>query len=955
MARDLSEEMDEMSKAQQMEEISFGASDEVTTEQEDLAPVTPEEVVQLNNPVSLPDEPVQVASLLDDAVTGAVGFVKRKTAEAEKRVTAKIPEKDVQVIGGSTVIRQANQEDIDALEGVLDITFEKGLNLPAIMNASGDFDLAGYMANIKELNKDLFERARRGTINYNSMLELAEQQGADQVLKKWLTRQPGRGDVAEDVLAGLILARDLTRKTQEAFEFAADATDPEMRRKLFADAAQYLTMEFALYSNLSGAVSESARLMRAMQQAQTVGIDLRRADELLNILENEGVNIEHLGSLYLSLPNPAAKTKLVRGIMQRGGDVLTEVFINSILSNPVTHSVNVAGNSVFMLTKSLEEMVAGAIGNTGVNRIRPGGVNPKDRAYARDGLIRLETIGTSFIDALVVSGKAFVKEEASDLASKIDVRNRRAIGDTGDIVEIYKQIKDGNVAAGALNTVGTYVRMSGRAMLAEDEFFKAFAYRTSIKQQARQRQYDFYDRLVEGGTPKSEASDLAAAEYVRALENPDQKAMETAREAAKVLTFQGDLGGFAGEMQGFMSHPAVKLFGAPFFKTPVNVMNAVAERSPLALLYPDIRRSLLAGGREADTALAKIMTGSALMVGFAWMGGGLHTPDNNIIIMGAGPTDPQARQAMERLGLKPHTVNFKMDDGTYRGVTYSRLDPLSGLLAMSADYSYYAQYEDDNGVLENLTTAGALGLYNYAMQQPFLDGVSDLARILNNADPKLAYEEAQSFFAERATTAALQIIPTVSSLGAGIERVMDPTASSTLLPGEGFFGDDPTLLNPASRGFYTAIQKAKARHPMFSADLPPSLNLWGEVRTQGTGAGWEMWSPVRIMDAQYEGLDQEMMELGDGLSMPSKRISGVILNNEQYNSLIYALNQPDPTKPMLKDALTDLLYSSIYDQLPTKEDKLDAMKAIYNKYSSAARKVLMGQYPELRERVAENQ
>ena len=955
MARDLSEEMDEMAKAQQMEAISFAAPDEVTTEQQDLAPVTPEEIIQLNNPVSLPDEPVQVASLFDDAVTGAAAFIKRRTAEAEKRVTAKIPEKDVQVIGGSTVIRQANQEDIDALESVLNITFEKGLNLPAIMNASGDFDLVGYMMQVKELNKDLFERARRGTINYTSMLELAEQQGADQVLKKWLTRQPGRGDVAEDVLAGLILARDLTRKTQDAFQLAADTAEPVARRQAFANAAQYLTMEFAMYSNLSGAVSESARLMRAMQQAQKVGIDLRRSDELLNILENEGVDVEHLGSLYLSLPNPAAKTKLVKGLFERGGDVLTEVFINAILSNPVTHSVNVAGNSVFMMSKSLEEMVAGAIGSTGVNRIRPGGVDPRDRAYARDGLIRLETIGTSFIDALVVSGKSFVKEEASDLASKIDVRNRRAIGDTGDIAEIYKQFKDGNVMAGALNSVGTYVRMSGRFMLAEDEFFKAFAYRTSIKQQARQRQYDFYDRLVESGTPKDEASRLAAAEYVRALNNPDQKAMETAREAAQILTFQGDLGGFAGEMQGFMSHPAVKIFGAPFFKTPVNVMNSVAERSPLALLYPDVRRALKAGGRDADMAMAKIATGSALMGAFAWMGSGLHSPDNQIIVMGAGPTDPQARQAMERLGLYPHTVNFKMDDGTYRGVTYSRLDPLSGLLAMSADYAYYAQYEDDNGTLENLTTAAALGLYNYAMQQPFLDGVSDLARILNNADPKLAFEEAQSFFAERATTAGLQIIPTVSALGAGVERVMDPTASSTLLPGEGFFGEDPTLLNPVARGFYTAIQKAKARHPMFSADVPPSLNLWGEVRTQGNGAGWEMWSPIRIMDAKYEGLDREMMELGDGLSMPSKRISGVILNNEQYNSLIYALNQPDPSLPMLKDALSDLLYSPIYDQLETKEDKLDAMKAIYNKYSSAARKIIMVQYPELRERVAENQ
>jgi len=958
MARDLTEQMDQMTQAQQMEEMTFGVSDEITTEQEALAPVTPDEIPEPIEPVSLPDGTVQVASL-GDLVKGATKFIGERVGEAEKRVTAAVPPKDIQTIGERIVIRQADQADIDALEGILDVKFDKGLNLPALMNASGDFDLGGYMLKVKELNKELFERARRGTLNYDALLQLAEEQGTDRVLQKWLTRQPGRGDAAEDVLAGLILARDLTRKTQDAFEMAGAATDQATRRQLFAEAAQYLTMEFALYSNLSGAVSESARMMYAMQQAQKIGVDLRRADELLGVLENEGINIEHLGSLYLSLPNNAAKTKLVKGIFDRGADVLTEVFINSILSNPGTHMVNVAGNAIFMGTKSLEEMVAGAIGASGINRIAipgvRGKVNAKDRAYARDGLIQLETIGTSFIDALLVSGKAFVKEEASDLTSKIDVRNRRAIGNAGDITEIYSQLRNGNYAAGAINTVGTYIRMSGRFMLAEDEFFKAIGYRASIKKQARQRQFDYYDELVADGTEPAEAQRLAAVEYVRVLENPDQSAMATARDAAKELTFQGDLDGFAGEMQGFMSHPLVKIFGAAFFKTPVNVLNEVALRSPISLLYPSVRRDLMAGGKQADLAMARIATGSSMMAAFAYMGSGLHTPDNQVIIMGAGPTDPQARQAMERLGLMPHTINFKMDDGTYRGVTYSRLDPLSGLLAMAADYAYYAQYEDDNSVLENITVASGLGLYNYAMQQPFLQGVSDLTAILNNSDPRVGFEQAQKFFAERATTAALQVIPTVSSFGAGIERMQDPAASSTLLPGEGFFGEDPTQLGPMTRGFYTALQKAKARHPVFSADLPPSLNLWGEVRMQGSGAGWEMFSPIRIMDAKYEGLDRELMELGDGIAMPRRNISGVILNNEQYNSLIYAMNSPDPSQPTMKDALNDLIYNPLYNDLPTKEDKLDAIRAVYNKYASVGRKILMQQYPELRERVAAGQ
>lgn len=947
MARDLTDEMDQLATDQQMQEIVSGVSDEVIVETQDQAPVTPEDVIEANQPVTLPeDQPVQVASL-KDAFVGGVDFISKKVSEAEKRSTATLAPDKIQTVGSRLVVREADQADIMALETTLERDFTKGLNLPAIMTASGDFDLAGYMQQVKTLNQDLFEEARRGTLNYEALLDLAEQQGTDKVLKNWLTRTPGRGDAAEDLLAGLILARDLTRQTQNSFDLARAATDVDERRQLFANAAQFMTMEFALYQNLSGAASEAGRILYAMQQAQKIGVDTRRAPELLNLLEKEGINIEHLGNLYLSLPNNSSRTQFVQGLFSKGADVLTEVYINSILSSFVTHSVNIAGNSMFMLTKGLEEMVSGAIGSART----AAGIGGKDRVYAREGLLQLQTIGTSFIDATLVAGKAFAKEEASDLTSKIDVRNRRAIGSTGDFGEMLQEAKDGNYASLALNVVGTYARMSGRFMLAEDEFFKAIAYRASVKKQALHRQYSYYDELIEGGTDPETAKRLSATEYQNILDAPPESVMNNARDAAKELTFQGDLDGFAGDMQGFMSHPAVKLFGVAFFKTPMNVIGAVKERSPLQLISPSFYRAVKAGGREADMALGKFVTGTSLMAGFGYMASGLHSPDNNVIIMGAGPTDPQARQAMERLGLMPHTVNFKMEDGTYRGVSYSRLDPMSGLLAMAADYAYYSQYSDDMGELETIMTAAGLGLYNYSMQMPFLDGVADLTRILNNADPAMAFEQAQSFFAERATTAAISIVPTVSSLAAGIERVQDPRASSTLLPAEGFFGEDPTQSNPMVRGFYTALQKAKARHPMFSADVPPSLNLWGEVRQQGNGAGWELWSPIRITNPKYSGVDRVLMELGDGIAMPSRKISGVLLNNEQYNFMIRAMNAPDPSTPTMLDELENLINMDVFLDLPTKEDKLTSIKAVTSRYSSAARKMVMLEYPDIAERV----
>lgn len=944
MAR-VTEDLDEMQAAAGVQQALFPDAPAEETVQPEIAPEA-REILEVTGPIATDEgEPVQVAGLVD-VVTDLGSKVTKRIAEAEKRVIPGVPPEDIQQVGERVVVRQADPDDIAALETIVGKDYTKGLNLPAIMTASGEFDLAGYMQQVKNLNKDLFERARRGTLNYDTLLSLAEQQGTDRVLKKWLTRDPGQGETAEDVLAALILARDLTKQTGRKFEEARAANDPATRKQLFAQAAQYMTMEFTLYSNLSGATSEAGRLLYAMQQAQKIGVDTRRSDELLKILEQEGVDIEHLGEMYLALPAPA-RPQFTQGIMSKGADVLTEVFINSILSSPVTHGVNIAGNGIFSFYKGIEETLAGGIG--AVRTMRPGA--NQERVYMREGMIQMDSIRASFLDALIVSGKAFIKEEAGDFASKIDVRNQRAIGTTGDVTEIFNQARQGNYGAATINTLGTAVRMSGRFLLAEDEFFKAIGYRASVHKQALARSLSLYDEMIAGGKSVDEAK-VAAAELRNSIINdPPEAVMTTARDAARELTFQGDLDGYLGNMQPFMSHPATKLFGVPFFKTPVNVLREVGARSPMVLANPGFYSAIKAGGREADMAMAKLTMGTGIMGTFSMMAAGLSGPQNQVIIMGAGPTDPQARQAMDRLGLYPHTINIRQADGTYKGVTYSRLDPLSGMLAIAADYAYYAQYEDDNDVLTNLATAAGLGMYNYALEMPFLEGVADLSRILNQPDPGLAFEQLQSFMSERASTAALSAIPTVSSLGATIERVQDPHASNTMMPPVGIFNEDPTQLPPYMRGFYTALQKAKARHPMFSKDLPPSLNLWGEVRMQGKGVGYELWSPIRISEAKYRGLDKELMNLGDGLAMPSRKINGVLLNAEQYNFMICRLNEPIAGEPRLLDALNDLIYSSDYGSLTTKEDKLAAIRATAEPYYAAGRKLLMAEDPSLADRI----
>jgi len=325
---------------------------------------------------------------------------------------------------------------------------------------------------------------------------------------------------------------------------------------------------------------------------------------------------------------------------------------------------------------------------------------------------------------------------------------------------------------------------------------------------------------------------------------------------------------------------------------------------------------------------------------FAYSAMGLDSPDNDVMILGSGPSDFKAKQAMSRQGLQPFSINFKNRDeagkwdGTYTSYTYSRFDPVSGLLAMAADFAYYAQYEDDAGVLENLAAASALGISQYSMQLPFLQGVQEMAAIFRGGkDPKAILTKMQEMAGQKITEAGLSLAPTVSSFTAGLTRIDDPTARSTLLPKEGIFGEDPTQVPAFMRGFYTALQKAKARNPFFNDTLPPKLNLWGEPMTTGTGSGWEFINPIRIQESKYSPVDEELQKLGGGITMPDKKPDGVLLNADQYNKFILYQSKMDAEGNMPGDdgydisttllpSLEVLINTDFYKETFSKEDKL---------------------------------
>ncbi len=919
-------------------------------------PVTDNPIMEPEqSPAALKPEDVQVAGLGTKIIQGLA----KRTKEAEKRVVAPIADEAVQEIGGQLVIRE-DQANIDAINRGLGGNYVKGLNLPNIQNMNLESpDVGAYLQNLKNLNANLFEQARRGTLNIEAITELAESKDLGRVVYDWAQRKPGEASNSEDLLAGIIALDQIMRDTGRAWDTAAGLSGSQ-RDMASTRAMQLMNLEAQVAANISGATSEAGRVLYTARTLQQAGLPnaSERVSQLYGL--ESAQDVEHMGRLYMALPNPSQKAEFAKkGLVAKGVDAMIEIWINSILTSPVTHMVNIAGNTSFMMLRNLE-----TFGAAGVGRVRSAITGNAERIRMREGLAQLEGIRQGMFDAFLVAGKTAFTEETSDFVSKIDVRNRRAIGTTGDPRVIADEIKNGNYVAAAINTFGAIQRLGGRALLAEDELFKGIGYRMHLHQMAEAESGRLYDDMIAAGKTQAEAMAASVERKVEMLMNPSAGLVSDARDAARQMTFQGDMDGFLGNLQSAMSHPLIKLF-VPFFKTPSNVMREAFLRNPItAPLMPTFRNAIKAGGREADLAVSRVATGSAIMGVMGYMAMGLYGEDNEVIVLGSGPTDTRARQAMQRQGFQPYSINIRQEDGTYRSITYSRFDPVSGVLAMAADFGYYAQYEEDADMLDAVGTALVLSMQEYALQMPFLQGVQELGAALTNPDPAVKAEMIQKLMAEKVAGAALSAIPTVSSFTAGVARLEDPVARATGLPeGQVPFTDmDITDAPTWMQGFYSALQKAKARNPFFNQDLPPRLNEWGEVMTVGTGAGYEFWSPIRIQDTKYSEIDDEMVRLGGGISRTPKKISGVTLNANQYNRWIELTNSLDANGRLpgqsdyddtstLKPALSDMIFMPEYLNLPDNDERL---KAIVNRVGAARSKAkiyLYQEYPELKDKV----
>lgn len=719
---------------------------------------------------------------------------------------------------------------------------------------------------------------------------------------------------------------------------------------------QQITMHGLIQKSVKGIQTETARALAVMRVPRDGNVDLIR-----RTLDESGgdQSLQDLARAYVGLgDDSAAKNKLVeKSMFSNVKDVWFTTWINGILSSPVTHAKNILGNAMFGAYQVPERVVAAFYGNVLPDGVRswkalvPG--SAKERVEYDEFLTEIQSLTSGIKEGLSLASTAFKNNLPSDPLSKIELAGKA--GGSADISAAAFGMTDDGLLAKGINFYGKAVTLPGRALMAEDEFFKGVFYRTEFNRLALRRGKSVYREAIEAGDDEVTAIAKSQAEVTSIMKDPPADLDEAAMQAARRSTFTMDLPPALKSIEGAFQHPIVKMV-APFFRTPSNIALEVIERTPFAPISSRFRDDFSQGGAVRDLALAKMTMGSALLTTFASMGG-------EGIITGRGPGRKADRDALLREGWQPYSLVLPKDmfgdqverlgsmgkvsvsnDKVY--VSFNGLEPISAFMAMAADYAEYSRYEDDAGKVEEVFMGALYGMYHYMSQQPFLQGISDLASALTGTIPNTnkAVSAVVDGWTKQFGAFAIGGSPAgaYGSAVAGVERFMDPNSSDTSVAG--------LDLPMGVKGFYEGLKKYQSRVPGMSDNIPVRLNLWGDPVQVGQGNAYELVLPTRVSPGQFSPVDNALVQMGSPIGMPNRKIDGVELTAEQYNSLITIYSKEFNAKDELYNVITNPGFS-----IMTLDAQQSKVRQVHDKVLDAARKTLVSRDTELQSKIRQLQ
>jgi len=507
-------------------------------------------------------------------------------------------------------------------------------------------------------------------------------------------------------------------------------------------------------------------------------------------------------------------------------------------------------------------------------------------------------------DGLKLAGRALIKGEPSDEATKIEHQKYKAI--TAQNVQNLPLMKklapnmlqEGGMLARGVDTLGEVIRTPGRFLMAEDEYFKTVGYRMELNAQAY--------RMARDEGLKGEEFARRVAEIKADPEINAPSVHMASQDASRYSTFTNALESKLGKALSSTQSAPLRLI-IPFVRTPANILKFAFSRTPLAPFMKSVREDLAAGGARREMALARMSLGSMAMAYVA-------TKAADGTITGGGPSDKGLRSHKYNTGWQPYSV--KIGDTYY---AYGRLEPLGMMMGLAADY---VEVAGELGEVERDKIAsmivGSIG--RNVMSKTWLRGLSETVMALDDPDR----------YGDRYVK---RFVSTVVPTGvAQVERIVSPEMEVTS----------------------TYLDAIKSRVPGYSKDLPVRRNLWGDPIVLEGGLGPDIISPIYTSKETRSPVDEEILKLRMPVKMPQKTqtFEGVPirLDPQEYDKLITTMNKIalPATGKNLKKSLEELIKSPEYKKLPNDTSKHDRMAAYFRMALTGARRQMLAESRKIR-------
>lgn len=745
-----------------------------------------------------------------------------------------------------------------------------------------------------EAMKGSVDEARRGKITQEATQKMADDLGM--TVADLLERRKGQPLNAEEALAARQLWAASGEKLLLAAKKAAGPNAGELDQFAFR---RSMAVHAAIQNEVIGARTETARALAQWKIPAGGGVEKARAIQQVMAAAGGPNETKEMARRLAILADSGASPAAIANFARRGWgatslDVVKEVWVNGLLSSPKTHMVNVMSNTGVALQQIYERAVGGAIR----------GLIGGDGVKAGESIAMVHGLKGSIRDAFRMAAIALKTGETGYAFNKIDVSHPNSIS-----AESFRMSSETSLGR-FVDLLGHTATVPGRLLGAEDEFFKTIGYRMEVHAQA------FRQASGEGLTGKD-----FAVRVKDLVENPPEHIKINAADAAMYSTFTNEVGWFGKAIMNLRdSGSPIGQLGVtlvlPFVRTPTNIARYTFERTPFAPLVGQWRADIAAGGARADLALARMSTGTAVMLtAMDWA--------NDGSVSGAGPSDNTEREALLRSGWQPYSI--RVGD---KWVSYSRADPFGSTMGFAASITEALNRgevdQEDVDEWQEVMAMSIAAVSQVVVNKTYMEGISNLVEVMS--DPKR--------YGEGYVNNLVASFTPFTALSSAIETAGDPTQRETNSPWE-------------------AVQ---ARIVGLSDKLPPRRDLWGEpIRSEsGVGRVYDFASPLAIRSEDIDPIDREIVRLGGGPQRIKKRgtFDGVPISMKQYPEVFdeYARLSGNGLKHPAwgmgaKDYLNAVVsgkhsMSSVWNILPD-EKRRDFIEGTVRDYRSMAQKQIM--------------